>query len=375
MREFPDTRTMLAALQPREPVYCVHPEIYRSTTQNFLEGFPGRVLYAIKANNEPAIISLLHESGVSHFDCASLPEIELANRACPDATSYFMNPVRLRGAAREAQRHFGVRHFMIDDASGLAPLTEEIDVRDAVIFVRMAVSHESAAEDLSTKFGATPAKVPNLLQEVAESGAEPALAFNVGSGVRSADAYAHAIGVARDVLEQSRIGVRLLDIGGGFPRSYPGYEVPPLDDYFDVIRQLRPDLPLTAGGEILAEPGRALSAPGMSAVAQVLLRKDDRLYINDGMYGALWELRCNGQNRYAVDCYRNADPLAGEKQPFRLFGPTCDSGDYLPEALQLPSTIGVGDYIEFKSVGAYSLSGRTDFNGFGDYTLVTICKS
>ncbi len=48
---------------------------------------------------------------------------------------------------------------------------------------------------------------------------------------------------------------------------------------------------MAPGGELMAEPGRALAAPGLSAVVEVLLRKDDRLYINDGMYGIFWELR------------------------------------------------------------------------------------
>jgi ornithine decarboxylase len=372
MHGFPDTPTMLAALQPRDPVYCVHPEIYRESTRDFLDGFPGRVLYAIKANNEPAVISILHDAGVNHFDCASLPEIALAKRLCPEATCYFMSPVRIRGAAHDARQQFGVRHFMIDDSSGLPQLLEEIDIADAVIFVRMAVSHRSAAQDLSVKFGADPNVVPELLQAVADAGAEPALAFNVGTGVCSPDGYAHAIGIATEVLERSAVPVRLLDIGGGFPRRYPGYEVPPLDDFFDVIRRMRAQLPLAEGGELLAEPGRALSAPGLSAVTQVLLRKEDRLYINDGMYGALWELRFNGHKRYLTHCYRNARKFSGKERAFRVFGPTCDSSDCLPEPLNLPADINVGDYIEFLSVGAYSLSGRTDFNGFGSCALVTI---
>jgi ornithine decarboxylase len=372
MHRFPDTPTMLAALQPRDPVYCIHPGIYRDSTREFLAGFPGRVLYAIKANNDPAVISVLHEAGISHFDCASLPEIELAKRVCPDGTCYFMSPVRIRGAAHEAQQQHEVRHFVIDDMSGLPSLLEEIDVTDAIIFVRMAVSHRSAAQDLSVKFGADPDVVPDLLHAVADAGAEAALAFNVGTGVCSPDAYGHAIGIAREVLKRSTVPVRLLDIGGGFPRPYPGYEVPPLDDYFAVIRKQNDTLPLAENGELLAEPGRALSAPGLSAVAQVLLRKGDRLYINDGMYGAFWELRFNGHKRYLTHCYRNSRRLSGNEHAFRVFGPTCDSSDCLPEPLILPADIDVGDYIEFLSVGAYSLSGRTDFNGYRDYTLVTI---
>lgn len=364
---------MLAALQPVEPVYCIHPRLYEQSTREFIAGFPGRVLYAIKANNLPAVIDLLHHYGVRHFDCASLPEIELARRTCPDARCYFMNPVRIRGAARVARQRHGVRHFMIDDGSGLAPLVEETGVDGIVIFVRMAVSHASAAEDLSAKFGAAPDDVPRLLAAVAQTGAEPALAFNVGSGVRSPDAYAHAIGVAGEVLAGSDVAIRLLDIGGGFPRSYPGYEVPPLDDYFRVIRSLRDELPLADGAELLAEPGRALSATGLSAVAQVLLRKDGRLYINDGMYGALWELRCNGQDRYATKCYRHdGTPLDAPVRSFRVFGPTCDSQDCLPDALPLPESIRVGDYVELLSIGAYSLSGRSSFNGFEACSIVSI---
>ena len=363
---------MLSSLEPHEPVYCIHPRVYDDTAREFLEGFPGRVLYAIKANNDPAVVSLLHQSGVGHFDCASYAEIELARRICPDSTCYFMNPVRIRGAAAKAQLDFGVRHFMIDDPNGLQPLVDEIDVPGCVIFVRMAVSHHSAAEDLSVKFGAAPDIVPAMLHAVEAAGAEPALAFNVGSGVRSPDAYRHAMGVARTVLDKSNTAVRLLDIGGGFPRPYPGYDVPPMSDYFTVIREVLETLPLAENGELLAEPGRALSAPGLSAVTQVLLRKDDRLYINDGMYGALWELRCNGQNRYAVNAFRDASPLGGERHSFTIFGPTCDSSDCLPEAIELPAGIDVGDYIEFESIGAYSLSGRTDFNGFGEHSIVTI---
>jgi ornithine decarboxylase len=372
MESFPNVAAMLAALRPKEPVYCIHPRIYHDAAREFIERFPGRTLYAVKANNEPSIISLLRKYGIRDFDCASLDEISLVKRVCPDANCYFMNPVRIRDAAKEAQRAFGVRHFMIDDPSGLQPLTSEIRAAHAIVFVRMAVSHHSAAEDLSLKFGARPDDVPDMLAAVADTGAEAALAFNVGSGVRSPDAYLHAIDVAAGVLEKARVPIRLLDIGGGFPRSYPGYEVPPLNEFFVAIRDAIKALPLAEGGEIMAEPGRALSAPGLSAVAQVLLRKDDRIYINDGMYGALWELRCNGQNRYAVNTFRGTKPLDGEQQAFQVFGPTCDASDCLPEALELPANIDVGDYIEFESVGAYSLSGRTDFNGFGKHTLVRI---
>lgn len=373
MNSFPSVRDLLHDWQPEVPVYCVYNHIYTDSTQAFLRGFPGRVLYAVKANDEPAVVRTIHRAGVTDFDCASLPEIALVNQHCPGATCYFMVPVRLRGAARSAQECYGVRHFVVDHPKGLELLAGEIDMQRSVVFARMAVHHNAAIYDLSSKFGAPPAEIPGLIQSIVALGAEPALAFNVGSSVRSPDAYRHALGVAADVLSELPSRLRLVDIGGGYPRSYPGYVMPPLDDYFAAIREGIRDLPLTEEGEILGEPGRALAAPGLSALTEVLLRKDDRLYINDGLYGIFWELRFEGHNRYPVRAYRNGQPLtSGEQRSFRLLGPTCDSTDILPGAVDLPAEIDTGDYLEFGNIGAYSLGGRTRFNGHFSDKIVHI---
>jgi ornithine decarboxylase len=265
-----------------------------------------------------------------------------------------------------------VRHFMVDHLSGIESLADEIDMTSSVVFVRMATSHPSAMQDLSAKFGAQPEDVADILTAVDAAGAEPALAFNVGSAVTSPNAYRHAIGLAKEVLSNIAIEVRLVDIGGGFPRSYPGIDVPPLSEYFDAIGEDVMDLPLADNGEILVEPGRALAAPGLSAVVEVLLRKEERVYLNDGMYGIFWELRFKGHDRFPVRAFRNGEVLTGETKPFHLFGPTCDSTDMLPGAVDLPVDIQPGDYLEFCEIGAYSLTGRTNFNGFHSEQIVTI---
>ncbi len=373
MNSFQSVRHLLHAWQPEVPVYCVYPHVYCDSTQHFLRGFPGRVLYAVKANDEPAVVRLMHQAGVTDFDCASLPEIALVTENCPGATCYFMVPVRLRGTARIAQEQYGVRHFVVDHLKGLDLLAGEIDMTRSVVFARMAVHHNSAIYDLSSKFGAEPGEIPGLVKAIAQMGAEPALAFNVGSSVRSPDAYRHALGIAAEVLAELPFRLRLVDIGGGYPRSYPGYAMPPLDDYFAAIREGIRALPLAAGGEVLGEPGRALAAPGLSALVEVLLRKDDRLYINDGLYGIFWELRFEGHNRYPVRAYRDGQLLnGGEQRSFRLLGPTCDSTDQLPGAVDLPADIDTGDYLEFGHIGAYSMGGRTRFNGHFSDKIVSI---
>ena len=363
---------MLRAWRPHEPVYCIHPHVYRETAEAFLQGFPGRVLYAVKANDDADVVRALYSGGVRHFDCASLSEIALVRGLCPQATPYFMVPVSPRGDVGRAQREFAVRHFMVDHPDRLDALAGEIGFDGCVVFARMAVSHASAMMDLSSKFGAPPGDIPRLLSLIRERGAEPALAFNVGSLVTHPEAYRHAIGIARDILSSLPFRVRLIDIGGGFPRAYPGFPVPPLDEYFQSVTEAARELPLAANGELMAEPGRALAAPGMSAVVEVLLRKDGRLYINDGMYGIFWELRFKAHLRFAARAWRSAEPLGGELASFTLCGPTCDASDILPGEVELPANIRAGDYIQFGQIGAYGLSGRTRFNGLYSDRIVHI---
>lgn len=337
-----------------------------------MAGFPGRVLFAVKANNHPAVIRMLIDAGVRHFDCASLEEVALVDRIDPTCTKYFMVPTRIRDAARFAQERHGVRHFVIDHPAGLDKLAAEIDMARSVVFARMAVHHEAALADLSIRFGAKQDDMPALLHAIRNLGAEPALAFNVGSSVLDPSAYEYAIERTREVLEGLPFRLRLIDVGGGYPKSYPGFQVPELEHYFRAVADSFATLPLRDDAEVLGEPGRALAAPGMSAIVEVILRKDQRLFINDGMFGIFWELRYEGHERYPVRAWRDGQVHDGETAAFQLNGPTCDGTDTLPGAVELPNDVRPGDHLEFGHIGAYSLSGRTDFNGYYSDNIVII---
>ncbi len=367
LRVYDGVGDLLRERLPTAPVYCIHPRRYQDVAAGFRRGFPGTVLYAVKSNDEPPVLRALYAGGIRHFDCASLPEVELVNSCCPGATCYFMIPVRLRGAASDAFHRYGVRHFLVDQLSGLEDLAGEVPLAECVVFARMAVHHGSAAFDLSSKFGAHAAEVPNLLRAIRQGGAEPGLAFNVGSLVSDPGAYVQGLKAARSVLEQLDFDVAWLDIGGGFPADRGAITAPPLSQYFDRIRQVLSELPLAPGAQVLGEPGRALAAPGVSLLLEVLARKGSSLYLNDGVYGALWELRFYEDASWMkVDIWREGARLTVEGfdlEAFTVFGPTCDSVDVLPSKLHLPANLRRGDYLQIHGMGAYSLAGRTRFNG------------
>ena len=370
--QFTDIPTLLRQLNPTEPVYCVHPNIYKKVAQFFTERFPGRVLYAVKANDDPEVLLSLMAGGIEHFDCASLTEIKLVRSLSDTAKCYFMVPLWLGHTAAQAQSDFGVRHFVVDHPNALEILQQQIDPSKAVIFARMAVHHDSAAQDLSAKFGAPPETIPSLVNSIAQWGAEPALCFNVGSGVKNPEAYLQGLKLAHEVIQKLEHKIRLIDIGGGFPFQYPKFDVPPLEDYLGQVANSIEQLQLGTDRELMVEPGRSMAAEGVTAISQVLLRKDDKLYLNDGLYGIFWELRFHEHEQYPVQAYRNGELLNNDLRDFWLYGPTCDSSDCLPSPFPLPHDIQPGDHIAVSHIGAYSLAGRTKFNGHFSDQIVLI---
>src|SRR5258705_3952507 len=111
--QFPDVRSMVMALQPSYPVYCLRPHVLRQTAQRFLELFPGRVLYAVKCNPHPSVLRALYSAGIRHFDTASLPEIALIRENFPDAGAYFMHPVKSRAVIHAAARIYNIDTYVV----------------------------------------------------------------------------------------------------------------------------------------------------------------------------------------------------------------------------------------------------------------------
>jgi ornithine decarboxylase len=188
--------------------------------------------------------------------------------------------------------------------------------------------------------------------------------FHVGSQCLDPQAYGRAIARAAEAIALSGVAVDVVDVGGGFPVSYPDLTPPALDCFTAAIRDAAATY-LGGAVRLWAEPGRALVAAGGSLVVQVQLRRGDALYINDGVYGSLSDAGGPGF-RFPVRRIAPGRPEA-ENVPLRafsLFGPTCDSTDRMQGPFLLPADIDEGDWIELGQLGAYGGCLRTGFNGF-----------
>lgn len=377
------TVTQAVALhRPEEPMHCIRPGVLADTAGSFLAAFNGAtdavgrrgdVLYAVKCNPEPAVLRALWAGGVRHFDVASPGEIRLIRQMFPDAVLHYMHPVKGRLAIRNAYHQYGVRDFVLDSREELDKIREETDgAADLGLVVRLALPKGNAVYDLSGKFGAAMADAVELLRAARAVAPKVGLSFHVGSQMLDPSAYERAIALAGRVIAESGVAIDVLDVGGGFPVSYPGVTPPPLGDFMAAIARGIAAIDLPTHCRLWCEPGRALVAPGVSLVVQVVKRRGAELFINDGVYGALSDAGVPGF-RFPARLIRPFEAMTDAgSEAFSFYGPTCDSADKMAGPFHLPADVKAGDWIELGQLGAYGSCLRTAFNGFDQARVVEV---
>lgn len=355
--------SLIAEAAPDRPVVCLRPAVLEAAARRLTSRFPGDVLYAVKCNPHAQVLRALFRGGIRHFDTASLEEVRLVRGLFGrEAAAYFNHPVKARAAVAEAWDRHGVQHFAVDSEDEIHKVAATAPGGGLHLAVRLATPPGEAGQHMSSKFGAEPQEAERLLRLAAGLEYTAGLAFHVGSQCRDPEDYARALRLAAEVRDAAGVAVRTINVGGGFPVPYPGDPVPPLEAYFERIRDGVREFGFSES-RLLCEPGRALAADGCSILTQVHLRKDRALYINDGIFGNLCEMVYLNL-RVPIRTYRGAGSIPGADAEFTLYGPTCDPVDVLPGAWPLPEGIREGDWIEFGQIGAYSSAIATRFNGF-----------
>jgi ornithine decarboxylase len=275
-----------------------------------------------------------------------------------------MHPVKAEEAIAEAYHQHRVRTFSLDTMDELEKILRATDnASDLNLCVRLRVSSDHSKLSLASKFGAEPGETKALLFAARQAADALGICFHVGSQAMSPAAYAEAMTRVRAAIVDAAVTVDIVDVGGGFPSSYPGMEPPPLEAYFEVIHNAFESLPISYSAELWCEPGRALCAEYASVLVRVEKRRGDELYINDGAYGALFDAAHIGW-RFPVQLVRDGGSNARD-MPFSFYGPTCDDLDHMAGPFMLPADVQAGDYVEIGMLGAYGCAMRTGFNGFG----------
>ena len=364
MQKFKSVDELVNQLKPTKPVYCIRRNSIRLASKFFQNKFPGKILYAVKTNPHPVVLQTLLDSGIKHYDVASIKEIETIKNLNPEIECSYMHTVKSREDIKEAYFKYNIKTFALDTKDELIKIIESTNhAKDLRLFVRVSVSNEHAEIDLSKKFGAITSEAAGLLRLGKQYAYKLGLSFHVGSQCMHPISYAKGISEIGNIIKRTKIVPDIINVGGGFPTIYPDLVPQSMQSYFDEISKGLKNLKLQKLPEIICEPGRSLVAESGSTIVRVNLRKKQKLYINDGTYGTLFDAG-TPNIVYPSRVIKNGRVISKKLTSFDFYGPTCDSMDYMKGPFILPNNIKENDYIELGQLGAYGLTFRTQFNGF-----------
>ena len=347
----------------RDPFFVYKPDNLKHNVDIFLNNFSGETLYAVKTNPSDFVLKKIYDLGIKSFDVASINEVKLVKKLFKNVKIYFMNPVKSRHAIKEAYFNYGVRHFSLDTNEELEKIVQCTNfANDLNLHLRISIPNDYAEINLSKKFGVDGAKAKELLIKLKKVSKKIGVSFHPGSQCMNPLAYKLAITKTASLIKESIVIVDYFNVGGGFPSKYPGMEPKPLSKYFKVIdTEFSKFFGKNSDVILLSEPGRALVSNSMSLIVRVDLRKKNNLYINDGTYGYMHDAGVTGFT-YPVKKFK--EEKKSKLIPFSFYGPTCDSNDFMKGPFYLPESIKEGDYIELEQMGAYSITMKSNFNGF-----------
>ncbi len=364
MQKFKSVEALVNQLRPTKPVYCIRKESIKLASKYFQKNFPGKILYALKTNPHPMVLKTILESGINSFDVASIKEIETIKKLSPKADCSYMHTVKSRESIKDAYFKYNVKTFSLDTKDELIKILESTNyAKNLDLFVRVSVSNEHAEIDLSKKFGAINNEAVGLLRLTKQYANKVGLSFHVGSQCMHPISYSKGIFEIGNIIKKTKIIPDVINVGGGFPTVYPDLVPQSLDNYFNEIKKSLENLKIEKLPEIICEPGRAIVAESGSTIVRVDLRKKQKLYINDGTYGTLFDAGVPNIV-YPSKMITDGRVISKKLTSFDFYGPTCDSMDYMKGPFILPNNIRENDYIELGQLGAYGLTFRTNFNGF-----------
>jgi len=356
--------------QHGSPLLVLDAAVLRERYRALQAALPGvELFYAIKSLSALPVLQVLAAEGAS-FDIATTGEIQLMKKVGADPKkTIHTHPIKRDQDIRDALE-FGCNIFVVDNLDELHKFGAYAG--KARLLLRVSFRAKQVNSDLSRKFGCTPRNIPMMLAEAKKLGVEIiGLSFHVGSQAMDSDAHVNAVQECRTYFGNAELPgaehLRILDIGGGFPADYSGEGID-LKAYCRPIMQALAAYPSNV--RIIAEPGRVLSAPSITAISSVVGRAK-RLdatwyYLDDGVYGS-YSGQIYDHAHYPITVFSDSR----ETGMAVLAGPTCDSIDVVMEGGELPP-LELGDLVVGKVMGAYTLATASEFNSLPIPRLVTV---
>lgn len=370
-----DKREQLIALAGKSlNTYVYDCDSVRGAAQDLLNlKNVGRILYAVKANDNAELLRALATEGVD-FECVSPGEIEWLEEAVPelDLKRVLFTP----NFAPRSEYEWGIKKGLQLTLDNLFPLESWPELfKGQKLFIRLDPGqgrghHEHVkTAGVHSKFGVPLFEVDELIRLVDGAGATViGIHAHSGSGVQDPDSWRIVAGTLAEVAKRFP-AVKTIDLGGGLgiPEK-PGdkdFDLAQLDAALAEIRLAYPQY------ELWLEPGRYLVARAGVLLTRVTQTKGkgDMRYIGVGTgMNSLIRPALYGSYHEIVNLSRAGEPAT---ETVTVVGPICETGDRLGSDRLLPPS-SENDVMLIANTGAYGYVMRLQYNRRADVTEIVI---
>lgn len=334
---------------------------------NALGDWPSTICYAVKANSNLGVLSLLAEQGAG-FDIVSVGELERALRAGGDPSKMVFSGVGKTASEIARALEVGVGCFNVESQSELETLSQVASSQNKIAPISIRVNPDVDAKThpyISTglkenKFGID---INDAIHVYKRASSLPGLRINgvdchIGSQLTETQPFLDALDRVLklvDNLAEEGISIHHLDLGGGLGVTYNDETPPAIGDYIGAIKAKLGNRKIA----LMFEPGRSIAAN-----AGLLLTRVEYLKPTEHKNFAIVDAAMNDLIRPAL--YQawqeivSVNPRSGEKQLWDIVGPVCETGDFLGKDRAL--NIEQGDLLAIKSSGAYGFTMSSNYN-------------
>ena len=359
----------------RTPFYYYDVELLRSTLEAINrearrhEAFC--VHYAVKANANHRVLEIIRQAGLG-ADCVSGGEIEASLRA-----GFPANKIVFAGVGKsDWEIQLGLDNdifcFNVESMAELQVINQLAAERGKVARVAFrlnpnvgAHTHANITTGLAeNKFGIAMRDMIPVIEQARQMAniRVVGLHFHIGSQILDMgdfQALCNRINDLQDLLEQHRIRLEHINVGGGLGVDYQHPNRVPLPDfkaYFDTYARR---LKLRPGQTLHFEPGRSVVAQMGSLITRTL-------YIKEGAVKKFCIVDAGFTDliRPALyQAYHKIENLSSDLpvQAYDVVGPICESTDVFAKQIDL-NTTQRGDLLAIRTAGAYGEIMASQYN-------------
>ena len=335
---------------------------------NALEGRNDLVCFAVKANSNLGVLSVLARLGAG-FDIVSLGELERVLKAGGDPAKIVFSGVGKQPHEIVRALDVGIHCFNIESEAELERISAVAGECGKVADISFRVNPDVDAGThpyISTglkenKFGIA---IDDALRIYQKAAALPNLNIvgmdcHIGSQLTEIAPFMDAMDRLLDLVDclaEQGIKIRHLDMGGGLGVNYTDETPPTATSYIEAV------LVKLEGRDLglIFEPGRSISAN-----AGVLLTRVEFLKETEHKNFAIIDAAMNDLIRPSLyGAYQEIIPVEereeGVAKEFELVGPVCETGDFLGKNRTL--NLKANDLLAVCSAGAYGFVMSSNYN-------------